>query len=55
MGDRVLSAFYCNDYYFSTYNIGTLDEGYNPNLSVKMASSEYLGLWTYIYFGFNGR
>lgn len=27
LGDRTLAVFYCQDFVFSTYNIGTLDKG----------------------------
>lgn len=31
-GDRTLSGIYCSDYIFSTYTIGNLDSGVNPNM-----------------------
>lgn len=53
MGDRTLACFLCSDYYFSTYSIGTVDADYRPNLTSKISISEFLGQWTYLYFGYS--
>jgi hypothetical protein len=36
LGDRTLAVFYCDDYIFTTYTIGTVDAGYQPNLNSRV-------------------
>jgi len=55
LGDRTLAAFYCSDLHFSTYNIGALDRDAKNNIATKIEVGEYLGLWTYVYFGYSNR
>lgn len=54
VGDRTLLVMLQpGEYVFATYSLGLIDSGLIVNIRKPTPYKTNLGLWTYIYFGYN--